>query len=63
MNLTITNLRKQYGSLTALSDFTYEFTHGVYGLPGPNGAGKSPLMNIITNELPKAMNINPASLI
>jgi ABC-type multidrug transport system ATPase subunit len=51
MNLTITNLRKQYGSLTALSDFTYEFTPGVYGLLGPNGAGKSTLMNIITDNL------------
>ena len=51
MKLTITNLTKQYGVLTALHDFTCEFTPGVYGLLGPNGAGKSTLMNIITDNL------------
>lgn len=51
MTLTITNLTKQYGSFTALNNFTYEFTAGVYGLLGPNGAGKSTLMNIITDNL------------
>ena len=51
MKLTITNLTKQYGTLTALHDFTCEFTPGVYGMLGPNGAGKSTLMNIITDNL------------
>lgn len=51
MNLTLTNLTKQYGSFTALNNFSYEFTAGVYGLLGPNGAGKSTLMNIITDNL------------
>lgn len=51
MNLTLTNLTKQYGSFTALDGFSYEFTAGVYGLLGPNGAGKSTLMNIITDNL------------
>lgn len=51
MNLTLTNLTKQYGSFTALQNFNYEFTAGVYGLLGPNGAGKSTLMNIITDNL------------
>lgn len=51
MKLTITSLTKQYGTFTALKDFTCEFTPGVYGLLGPNGAGKSTLMNIITDNL------------
>ena len=51
MKLTITDLTKQYGTFTALRDFTCEFTPGVYGLLGPNGAGKSTLMNIITDNL------------
>ena len=48
MTLTLTNLTKQYGNFTALENFTYDCTAGVYGLLGPNGAGKSTLMNIIT---------------
>ena len=51
MTLTLTNLTKQYGNFTALENFTYDFTAGVYGLLGPNGAGKSTLMNIITDNL------------
>ena len=51
MTLTLTNLTKQYGNFTALENFNYEFTAGVYGLLGPNGAGKSTLMNIITDNL------------
>ena len=35
MTLTLTNLTKQYGSFTALQNFNYEFTAGVYGLLGP----------------------------
>lgn len=49
MILEFNNLSKQYGSLKALSNFTYTFTPGVYGLLGPNGAGKSTLMNIVTD--------------
>ncbi len=51
MTLTLKSITKQYGSFTALNDFSYEFTPGVYGLLGPNGAGKSTLMNIITDNL------------
>ena len=51
MTLTVTNLTKQYGNFTALNNFNYDFTPGVYGLLGPNGAGKSTLMNIITDNL------------
>ncbi len=51
MKLTIKDLTKQYGKITALGSFSCEFTSGVYGLLGPNGAGKSTLMNIITDNL------------
>lgn len=34
MTLTLTNLTKQYGNFTALENFTYDFTAGVYGLLG-----------------------------
>lgn len=49
--LSLKAITKQYGSFTALQNFNYEFTAGVYGLLGPNGAGKSTLMNIITDNL------------
>ena len=51
MNLTLTNLTKQYGSFTALQNFNYEFTAGVYGLLGPNGAGKSTLLKTLAGQL------------
>lgn len=51
MLLQINNLTKQYGKKTALDNFSYEFTDGIYGLLGPNGAGKSTLMKIITQNL------------
>lgn len=51
MNLTIDKLTKNYGNFTALKNFNYDFSAGVYGLLGPNGAGKSTLMNIITDNL------------
>jgi len=48
MRLQINNLTKRYGQKTALDNFSFEFTDGIYGLLGPNGAGKSTLMKIIT---------------
>lgn len=48
MRLQINNLTKRYGQKTALNNFSFEFTDGIYGLLGPNGAGKSTLMKIIT---------------
>lgn len=51
MHLQINNLTKKYGNKTALDNFSYEFTDGIYGLLGPNGAGKSTLMKIITQNL------------
>lgn len=51
MHLQINNLTKRYSKKTALDDFHYEFTDGIYGLLGPNGAGKSTLMKIISQNL------------
>ena len=41
MKLTIKGLTKNYGKVCALSQFTYEFAPGIYGILGANGAGKS----------------------
>lgn len=49
--LEIKNLTKKYGELAALSDFTFTFDKGVYGLLGANGAGKSTLLNLITDNI------------
>ncbi|MCM1300006.1 MAG: ATP-binding cassette domain-containing protein [Firmicutes bacterium] len=52
MILQVNNLTKRYGKgKTALNNFSYQFSDGIYGLLGPNGAGKSTLMNIITQNL------------
>ena len=51
MHLQINNLTKIYGKTTALDNFSYDFTDGIYGLLGPNGAGKSTLMKMITHNL------------
>lgn len=41
MKLTIKGLTKNYGKVCALSQFTYEFAPGIYGILGANGAGKA----------------------
>lgn len=51
MELQIEHLTKKYGEKTALRDFTYTFTPGIYGILGANGAGKSTLMNLITDNV------------
>jgi ABC-type multidrug transport system ATPase subunit len=51
MKLQINDISKSYGTNKALSDFTAEFSSGIYALLGPNGSGKSTLMNIITDNL------------
>lgn len=51
MELTLKNIKKSYGKVQALKDFSYTFENGVYGLLGANGAGKTTLMNIITGNL------------
>jgi ABC-2 type transport system ATP-binding protein len=45
--LTIRNLSKSYGNVTALRNVSLEIPAGMFGLLGPNGAGKSSLMRTI----------------
>ena len=51
MKLVFENISKSYGKNKALSDFSAQFSEGVYALLGPNGSGKSTLMNILTDNL------------
>ena len=51
MKLTIRNLNKSYGKTRALTDFSYEFTPGIYGILGANGAGKSTRFGMLTDTL------------
>ena len=48
--LTIKNLTKKFGYLTAVKDLTFTINKGnVYGILGPNGSGKSTTLGIILN--------------
>ena len=48
--LTVSNLTKKYGSLTAVKDLTFTIEKGnVYGILGPNGSGKSTTLGIVLN--------------
>lgn len=51
MKLTIRDLNKSYGKTRALTDFSYEFIPGIYGILGANGAGKSTLFGMLTDTL------------
>ena len=43
------NVTKQFGSLTAVDDLSFEVKKGqIFGTAGPNGTGKSTLYNLIT---------------
>ncbi len=45
--LSIQNVTKSYGKVTAVSDLSLELSPGVVGLIGHNGAGKTTLMQMI----------------
>lgn len=48
--LTVNNLTKKYGSLTAVKDLSFTIEKGnVYGILGPNGSGKSTTLGIVLN--------------
>ena len=47
--LSVNNVTKQFGGLTALSDVNLHVEQGeIVGVIGPNGAGKTTLFNIVT---------------
>jgi ABC-2 type transport system ATP-binding protein len=50
--VTVTGLRKRFGSTVALDGIDAAFGPGVNGLLGPNGAGKTTLLRILATVLP-----------
>ena len=53
ITIEVTNLVKNYGSLTAVNNLSFTVKRGeIVGLLGPNGAGKSTTMRILTGYLP-----------
>ena len=52
--LTVNNLTKKFGYLTAVKDLSFTIEKGnVYGILGPNGSGKSTTLGIILNVVNK----------
>ena len=48
--LTVANLSKKFGPLTAVDDLSFTIEKGnVYGILGPNGSGKSTTLGIVLN--------------
>ena len=48
--LTVSNLTKKFGYLTAVQDLSFSIQKGnVYGILGPNGSGKSTTLGIVLN--------------
>ena len=52
--LTINNLTKKFGYLTAVKNLSFTINKGnVYGILGPNGSGKSTTLGIVLNVVNK----------
>jgi len=50
--LTIANLRKSFGGLSAVDDISFDVRPGeIVGLVGPNGSGKTTVLNLISGAL------------
>jgi len=48
--LTINNLTKKYGAITAIKNLSFTIEKGnVYGILGPNGSGKSTTLGVVLN--------------
>jgi len=53
--LTINNLTKRFGPLTAVDNLSFTIEKGnVYGILGPNGSGKSTTLGIVLNVVNKS---------
>jgi branched-chain amino acid transport system ATP-binding protein len=51
--LTLSNVTKRFGGLTAVNDLSFALTAGeTVGLLGPNGSGKTTALNMISGYLP-----------
>ena len=47
--LSIRNVTKRFGGLTAVDDVSFDVARGAFlGIAGPNGSGKSTLFNVLT---------------
>jgi ABC-2 type transport system ATP-binding protein len=52
--LTLSNLTKKFGSLTAVNNLSFTIKKGnVYGILGPNGSGKSTTLGMVLNVVNK----------
>ena len=52
--LSVKNLTKRFGHLTAVKDLSFTIEKGnVYGILGPNGSGKSTTLGIVLNVVNK----------
>ena len=52
--LTLNNLTKRFGPITAVNDLSFTIEKGnVYGILGPNGSGKSTTLGIVLNVVNK----------
>ncbi|WP_439151960.1 ABC transporter ATP-binding protein [Winogradskyella sp.] len=52
--LTINNLTKKFGYVTAVKDLSFTINKGnVYGILGPNGSGKSTTLGVVLNVVNK----------
>lgn len=45
--ISVSNVSKHFGDVTALDRFNLTINHGIFGLIGPNGAGKTTLLRIL----------------